>query len=60
MVASLAQWTLDVHDVQRMAEFWSAALGYRVDRDEDGNAHLRPPDGGPSVWLQHTDAVKTG
>jgi hypothetical protein len=43
-----------------MAEFWSAALGYRVDRDEDGNVHLRPPDRGLSVWLQPTDAAKTG
>jgi hypothetical protein len=60
MVTRFAQWTLDVHDVQRMAEFWSQALGYRIDRGEDGNAHLWPPDGGLSVWLQHTDAAKAG
>jgi catechol 2,3-dioxygenase-like lactoylglutathione lyase family enzyme len=60
MVTRFAQWTLDVRDVERMAAFWSAVLGYRVDRGEDGNIHLRPPDGGLSVWLQPTDAPKTG
>ncbi|MEU7907499.1 VOC family protein [Actinoplanes sp. NPDC049118] len=60
MVARFAQWTLDVRDVERMAAFWSAALGYRIERGEDGNAHLRPPDGGLSVWLQRTEAPKAG
>jgi hypothetical protein len=60
MVSRFAQWTLDVHDVPRMAEFWSAALGYRIDRGEDGNVHLWPPDGGLSVWLQRTGAAKAG
>jgi len=60
MVIRFAQWTLDVHDVDRMAVFWSAALGYRIDRGQDGDAHLRPADGGLSVWLQPTDAAKVG
>ncbi len=62
MVSRFAQWTLDVHDVDRMAAFWSAALGYRIDRGDDGDAHLWPPDGagGLSVWLQPTDATKSG
>ena len=51
------QWTLDVHDVDRMLAFWSAALGY----DVDGH-HLRPPlgttPGSLTVWLQRTDAPK--
>ena len=42
MTALFAQWTLDVHDVDQMARFWSEALGYRVDRDDDGNVHLCP------------------
>jgi catechol 2,3-dioxygenase-like lactoylglutathione lyase family enzyme len=54
-----AQWTLDVHDVERMLAFWSAALGYEVDGD-----HLRPPadaePGSPTVWLQRTAASKIG
>ncbi|MEU4215616.1 VOC family protein [Actinoplanes sp. NPDC026623] len=60
MVARFAQWTLDVKDVDRMAAFWSAALGYRVEQGDDGDAHLWPADGGLSVWLQPTDAPKVG
>ena len=60
MVVRFAQWTLDVRDVERMAAFWSAVLGYRTEWGEDGNAHLYPPDGGLSVWLQHTDAPQAG
>jgi catechol 2,3-dioxygenase-like lactoylglutathione lyase family enzyme len=57
MTVRFAQWTLDVHDVDRMLAFWSAALGYEVDGD-----HLRPPPGAepgsPTVWLQRTDEPK--
>lgn len=60
MVIRFAQWTLDVHDVDRMAAFWSAALGYRVEHGKDDDAHLWPPDDGLSVWLQPTDAPKAG
>ena len=60
MVARFAQWTLDVHDVDRMAQFWSAVLGYTIDKHDD-NVHLYPPDGtGPSVWLQPTRTPKAG
>jgi len=56
MVIKFVQWTLDVHDVAVMAEFWSKALGYRVDLGDDGNAKLYPPDdAAPDVatmWLQ--------
>jgi catechol 2,3-dioxygenase-like lactoylglutathione lyase family enzyme len=59
MTARFAQWTLDVHDVERMLAFWSAALGYEIDGD-----HLRPPPdaepGSPTVWLQRTAASKSG
>ena len=64
MVSRFEQWTLDVHDVDLMAGFWSRALGYTIDPDEDGGgAHLRPPAGGAgqlSVWLQPTTADKRG
>jgi predicted enzyme related to lactoylglutathione lyase len=60
MVTRFAQWTLDVHDVGRMATFWSAALGYRIEHGADGGAHLWPADGGISVGLQLTDALKLG
>jgi hypothetical protein len=60
MVSRFAQWTLDVVDVGRQAAFWSAALGYRIERGEDGDVHLCPPDGGLTVWLQPTTEPKTG
>jgi predicted enzyme related to lactoylglutathione lyase len=60
MTSRFAQWTLDVHDVDRMAKFWSAVLGYRIERESDGIVHLRSDDGGLSVWLQPTDTAKAG
>jgi predicted enzyme related to lactoylglutathione lyase len=63
MTSQFRQWTLDAHDVGRMAAFWSAALGYRIDRDEGGSVHLLPPADQPelwTVWLQPTDAAKAG
>jgi len=57
MTSRFAQWTMDVHDVDRMARFWAAVLGYRID-----GTHLRPAGGAdaPSVWLQPTGAPKAG
>ena len=60
MTSRFSQWTLDVRDVRRQAEFWSAALGYRIDYGDDGDAHLWPPGDGLSVWLQPTDEPKSG
>ena len=64
MTSSFSQWTLDVHDLDTMATFWSQALGYEVEPGVEGDAHLRPPPGSPSgalsVWLQPTDAPKRG
>jgi Glyoxalase-like domain len=45
MTSRFRQWTLDVLDTERMARFWSAALGYDVDAEADGTTHLRPPAG---------------
>jgi predicted enzyme related to lactoylglutathione lyase len=53
MACRIAQWTLDVQDVGRMAEFWSQVLGYALDVQPDGTTHLVPPAGGePTIWLQ--------
>jgi hypothetical protein len=60
MTSRFAQWTLDVHDVDRMARFWSAALGSRIERDEGRSVHLRSDDGDLSMWLQPTEAPKAG
>jgi hypothetical protein len=61
MVSRIAQWTLDVQDVERMATFWSEALAYRVDRS-GSSVHLVPPEGAPpdalTVWLQPSAGPK--
>jgi hypothetical protein len=65
VVSRIAQWTLDVQDVEVMARFWSAALGYRTVPDDDGRSvHLHPPEGAdpgaPTVWLQAGAGAKAG
>jgi predicted enzyme related to lactoylglutathione lyase len=61
VTSRIAQWTLDVQDVGRMAGFWSQVLGYGVETQPDGVTHLRPPAGGePSVWLQPSAGPKQG
>ena len=53
MTSRLSQVTLDVADVEVMAQFWSAVLGYTVEMGDDGCAMLNPPPGGePTMWLQ--------
>jgi hypothetical protein len=53
MTSRISQVTLDVADVDLMARFWSAALGYDVRMGDDGCAMLDPPEGGePTMWLQ--------
>jgi catechol-2,3-dioxygenase len=60
ITSRISQITLDVDDVQKMAAFWSAVLGYTAEVGEDGCATLRPPDGGePTMWLQAGAASKT-
>ena len=64
MTVRIAQWTIDVQDVDRMTAFWSAALGFRVDQGDDEAAKLWPPDGTapevPTVWLQPSAGPKDG
>jgi catechol 2,3-dioxygenase-like lactoylglutathione lyase family enzyme len=57
----ISQITLDVQDVERMAQFWSAVLGYTTERLDDGSILLNPPSGGePTVWLQTGATQKVG
>jgi catechol-2,3-dioxygenase len=62
MTVRFAQWTLDVRDPERLAAFWSAALGYDVKRGDDGSAKLYPPADAlpdmPTLWLQNTGGPK--
>jgi|SRR6188768_1525472 hypothetical protein len=60
----IAQLTLDVQDVDKMATFWSAALGYQIKKGDDGNAKLLPPPGTlrgtQHMWLQASAGEKVG
>src|SRR4051794_3029892 len=62
MTLSIVQWTLDVTDLDRQADFWSHALGYRIQPHGDHGAKLYPLEGAPPgsmpVWLQHSAGPK--
>jgi predicted enzyme related to lactoylglutathione lyase len=64
VVSTIAQWTLDVQDVELMSRFWAEALGYRMESGDDGCAKLYPPDDAPAgaltVWLQACAGPKSG
>jgi predicted enzyme related to lactoylglutathione lyase len=61
MTVHLRYMTLDCRDSARLARFWSAALGWRLDADEEWGAVLEPPDGGlPGLYLQPVPEPKAG
>jgi catechol 2,3-dioxygenase-like lactoylglutathione lyase family enzyme len=62
MAVRMAQVTIDVTDVDTMARFWSAALGYAADQGDDGCARLYPPVGttAPTIWLQASGTPHPG
>lgn len=62
VVIRTGQWTLDVHDVPRMAQFWSQVMGFEVESGQDGCASLWAAGDEPAVtiWLQKTEATKAG
>ncbi|MEU7751010.1 VOC family protein [Micromonospora sp. NPDC049101] len=64
MGVRIGQCTLDVEDLDVMVAFWSAALGYEVERGDDGSAKLWPPGQSPAtaptVWLQGSGTTKRG
>lgn len=50
--------TVDCADPQRMATFWSAALGYEI-RDNDGNLSIVDENGsGPDIGFQQVPEPK--
>jgi hypothetical protein len=54
---------MDAHDVDLMSKFWSSALGYRIDRGDDGCAKLVSENdaaAAPNIWLQKVDEPKLG
>lgn len=65
MTSSIRQWTLDAHDIDLLASFWSQVLGYTIEADDNGlgTCHLLPPPvaprGTPTLWIQHAGEPKT-
>ncbi|MFB6726485.1 VOC family protein [Kribbella sp. NPDC056345] len=58
----LATVCVNATDMDRAADFWAAALGYRRPErigDKDQFAHLKDPAGtGPTVLIQRADSVQ--
>ncbi|MCW2762787.1 MAG: hypothetical protein JWR85_2988 [Marmoricola sp.] len=56
MVSRIAQLTIDVHDVDAQATFWSQALGMTARSGDDGACKLYPQPGAAApaqtIWLQ--------
>jgi catechol-2,3-dioxygenase len=64
VTARVAQLTLDVHDIDVMARFWSQVLDFDVRQGDDGCAKLYPPADAAAdvttIWLQRTTEPKRG
>ncbi len=45
MTLSVDTLTIDCHDPKLLADFWCAALGYRLDEIDDESAVVKPNDG---------------
>ena len=45
MTLSVDTLTVDCHDPKLLADFWCAALGYRLDEIDDEGAVLKPSEG---------------
>ena len=62
MTSRIAQLTIDVHDLDVQARFWSEALGMTADVGDDGAAKLYPPQDAPApvptIWLQPVSETK--
>jgi hypothetical protein len=43
--------TIDAHDPEELANWWAAALDYRISSEEDDEVLIRPADGGTGVPL---------
>ena len=52
---------INAQDMEKMKDFWAAALGFEVDFANEGFALLRNPrsEGNTKLGLQHTDKPKT-
>jgi hypothetical protein len=58
-LATYKDLCIDVADARVEGTFWAAVLGWRLEMHEDGDAHLRDPDGRIEVWLNRVPEPKT-
>lgn len=58
-LATFKDLCIDVIDARTEGTFWSAALGWRLELHDDGDAHLRDDDGVVQVWLNQVPEPKT-
>ncbi|MEO8423364.1 MAG: VOC family protein [Actinomycetota bacterium] len=58
MSLSVDALTIDCHDPKALADFWCAALGYRLDEIDDEDAIIKPIDG--SGWTMLFQTVPEG
>jgi hypothetical protein len=55
-----APWTLDGHNIPRLAQFWSQAMGFEIDAGDDGCASLGASgdETAVTIWLQRVEEPK--
>jgi Glyoxalase-like domain len=58
MTLSVDTLTIDCHDPKLLADFWCAALGYRLAEVDDEDAEIKPADG--SGWALLFQTVPEG
>jgi predicted enzyme related to lactoylglutathione lyase len=51
MPTRLVSVVIDSADPPTLARWWAAALGWEISNEEDGEASIEPPDGGPGIDL---------
>jgi len=51
MTLGLTEICVDAHDIDALAAFWSAVLGWPTEPTEDGDMVLRAPAGAGPDWL---------
>jgi predicted enzyme related to lactoylglutathione lyase len=51
MPTRLTSVVIDSADPPTLARWWAAALGWEISNEDDGEASIEPPDGGPGIDL---------
>jgi catechol 2,3-dioxygenase-like lactoylglutathione lyase family enzyme len=57
MVTGIHHVYVETHNFGKTARFWQS-LGFRLDEDRGTSGLLRPPDGGPYVYIAEVPATR--